>query len=94
MMLPPFSDVIEMSVISNDASKAYDEAKHIVDTLRMVSNKSTILGPAEALIFKKRDMYTFTIQIQAVEDSIIEKIKYIYPLYQNNKNISISIKRM
>ena len=44
-------------------------------------------------MFKRRDKYYYQIQIQAVEDSVIEKIKYIYPLYQNNKDIELSITR-
>ena len=44
--------------------------------------------------FKKNDIYRFVIQIQAVEDAVLNKIKYIYPLYQNNKDITLSITRM
>lgn len=93
-MMPPFSNVIEIRVSSKNAELAHNEAKIIVSNLNKVANASIILGPAEALIFKKNDVFTFTIQIQAVEDEVLEKIKYLYPLYQNNKDVSISITRM
>ena len=93
-MMPPFSNVIEIRVSSKNADLAHNEAKVIINNLNKVAKNSIILGPAEALIFKKNDIFTFTIQIQAVEDEVLEKIKYIYPIYQNNKDISISITRM
>lgn len=93
-LMPPFSNVIEIKVSSKNAELAHQEAKIIVNNLNKVANSSIILGPAEALIFKKNDIFTFTIQIQAVEDDVLEKIKYLYPLYQNNKDVSISITRM
>ena len=93
-MMPPFSNVIEIRVSSKNAELAHNEAKIIVDNLNKVANSSIILGPAEALIFKKNDVFTFTIQIQAVEDEVLEKIKYLYPIYQNNKDVTISITRM
>lgn len=92
--MPPFSTVIEIKVQSADANKAYEEAKLIVNNLKKVAKDSIILGPAEDMIFKKNNIFRFVIQIQAVEDSVLEKIKYLYPLYQNNKDITLSITRM
>ena len=93
-LMPPFSEFIEIKVSSLDAEKAYKEAKIIINSLKSVSKQSIILGPAEAFIFKKNDIFSFTIQIQAIDDAILEKIKYIYPIYQNNKDITITITRM
>ncbi|MGM9969551.1 MAG: primosomal protein N' [Anaeroplasma sp.] len=92
--LPPFSELIEIMVQSADASLAHKEATHIANSLKQIATKSTILGPVEAVIFKRNDIYRFTIQILIAEDAIIDKIKYIYPLYQNNKKITLSITRM
>lgn len=92
--MPPYSEVIEIVVSSKDANKAFNEAKIIVDNLKRVSNESIILGPAEHMVFKKNNIFRFVIQIQIVEEAVLEKIKYIYPLYQNNKDIDISISRM
>ena len=93
-LMPPYSEVIELMVESKDANIAHQEAKHIAESLKVVSNSSIILGPVEAPIFKKKDVFRFTIQIQAIEDSVLDKLKYIYPLYQNNKDIILSITRM
>lgn len=92
--MPPFSTVIEIKVQSHDANKAYEEAKIIVANLKKEAKSSIILGPTEDMIFKKNNIYRFVIQIQAIEDSVLDKIKYIYPLYQNNKDITLSITRM
>ncbi len=91
--LPPFSSLIEILVSSENRELCKIEANHIKDNLKSVSKASLILGPVEAPMFKRRDKYYYQIQIQAVEDSVIEKIKYIYPLYQNHKDIEISITR-
>ena len=92
-MLPPFSSLIEILISSLDINKCRKESEHIAIILRNESKDSLILGPVEAPMFKKRDRYYFQIQIQAVEEKIIEKLKYIYPLYQSNKDIEISISR-
>lgn len=93
-LMPPFSTVLEITVASKDCRQAHFEARHIADTLKSVAKVSLILGPAEAFIFKKRDLFHYTIQIQAVEDAVLDKLNYIYPLYQNNKEITLSITRM
>lgn len=92
-LMPPFSEVIELEVSSLNRYMARDEANHIANALRSVSKESRILGPTEAFLFKKKDKYYYVIQIQAIEDSVMDKINYIYPLYQNNKDISLSITR-
>ncbi|MBQ9124259.1 MAG: primosomal protein N' [Acholeplasmatales bacterium] len=92
--MPPYSSVIEIMVSSSDYRLAYNEAIHITADLKKSAAKSIILGPTEAPIFKKNNIYRYTIQIQAIEDSVIERIKYIYPLYQNNNDIELSITRM
>ena len=91
--LPPFSEMITIEVTSKDASLAYDEAKMIVDTLKDIDINSQILGPVEAPIFKKNDYFRFVITILALSDKIIDKINYLYPLYQNNKDVSLDITR-
>lgn len=92
--MPPFSNVIEIMVSSLDASKAHNEAKNIIYALNSVKIESEVLGPAEALPFKVNDIFRFTVQVKAMEDVVIEKIKEIYPMYQNNKDVDIKITRM
>ncbi len=93
-LMPPYSIAIEVKISSAKADMAYQEAKTIAENLKKVAKSSIILGPVEATIFKKKDIYSFILQIQAVEDAVLDKIKYIYPVYQNNKDVSISITRM
>ena len=92
-MLPPFSSMIELMVESKDANLAFEEAKKIVDKLKGVSKSSKILGPAEAPLFKKNDIFRFVITIMAIEDSVLNEIKNLYPIYQSDKNININITR-
>ena len=92
--MPQYSNVIEIMVTSADASKAYNETKNILFALNKVKIESEILGPAEALPFKVNDIFRFTVQVKAMEDTVIDKIKEIYPMYQSNKDVDIKITRM
>ena len=92
-MLPPFSNMIEIMVESKDASIAFEEAKKITNKLKELSKNSKILGPAEAPLFKKNDIFRFVITILAAEDIVLDEIKRIYPIYQNDKNITLNITR-
>ena len=91
--LPPFSSLIEIMVESKDASIAFDEAKKIVKRLKSLATNSKILGPSEAPLFKKNDIFRFVITIMAEEDIVLEEIKNLYPIYQNDKNINLNITR-
>ncbi len=92
-MLPPFSSMVELMIESKDASIAFEEAKKIVKRFKGLANLSKILGPAEAPLFKKNDIFRFVITIMAVEDVILDEIKKLYPMYQNDKMISLNITR-
>ena len=91
--LPPYSNLVEISVSSKDCNLAFNEAKIIITNLKKVAKESVILGPAEDFIFKKNDIFTFNIQIKILEDEVEDKIKEIYPYYQSNPNVNISITR-
>mgnify|MGYP003547882124 FL=1 len=93
-MMPPFSNLYEMMISSENKVEALKAAKLIVNTLRKDNKDSLIYGPLEATIFKKNDQYRYIIQIQAMDDKIIENIKNIYPTYQSSKDITLSITRM
>lgn len=92
-LMPPFSEIIEIDVSSLNKLKAKEEANRIVTSLKRESNKSIILGPTEAYLFRINDMYHYKITIQAIEDKVLEAISYLYPLYQDNKEINVTIKR-
>ena len=93
-LMPPFSNVIEIMIVSSDANLAHTEAKNMLYALNKVSKKSVILGPAQGLPFKVADRFRFTIQVKVLEDEVLEEIKKIYPMYQNNKDVDIIISRM
>ena len=90
-MLPPFSSLIELMIESADANIAYEEAKKIANRLKSKSKESKILGPAEAPLFKKNDIFRFVITIMALDDITLDEIKNLYPIYQNDKKISLNI---
>jgi len=92
--MPPFSECIEIMIKSLDKNKAYMEAYNILNGLKKVAKDSLILGPIEAHPFKKCDIYRYLIQIQALDDSVLEKIKDLYPIYQVNKDVSLDIRRI
>ncbi len=93
-LMPPFSNVIEIMVVSGDANMAHTEAKNMLYAISKVSKDSVILGPAQALPFKLADKFRFTIQVKVLEEAVLEEIKKIYPMYQNNKDVDIIISRM
>ena len=92
-LMPPFSEIIEIDVSGESKIKVHEEALRIATSLKRESQKSIILGPTEAYLFRINDMYHYTITIQAVEDKVLEAIRYLYPLYQDNKDINVMIKR-
>ena len=92
--LPPFSNLIEMMVSSMSLDVAKDNANKIVRYLSTNNEKSVILGPTEDYIFKKCDKYRYIIQVFAKDDLILDKIKYLYPEYKNNKECELEITRM
>lgn len=92
--MPPFSLSVEVVIQSNDQSLAYEEALNVIYALKLTAKDTEILGPAEGLPFKLNDVYRYTIQLKIIEDEVLEKLKEIYPLYQNNKDIDLKIIRM
>ncbi|MDE5715797.1 MAG: primosomal protein N' [Anaeroplasmataceae bacterium] len=92
--MPPFSSAIEISIESKDAQLAYEEALNIIYVTKKKARQSLVLGPAEALPFKIKDVFRYTIQLKIVEDDVLDAVKEIYPLYQDNKNVTIKITRM
>lgn len=92
--MPPFSEALMITISSFDANLAYEEAKIIATNLKKASIESKILGPVEADIFKKNDIFYFKIQVLAYEDSVLDMVKYLYPKYQSDKNVTLDIERM
>ena len=74
-------------------SQRLEEAKKIAKKLKEVSKDDNVLGPAEAPLFKKNDIFRFVITILADSDILLEEINNIYPIYQNDKNITVNITR-
>lgn len=94
-LMPPFSSYIKLIVSSKDKEIALAEANTIIKFLKKSNEgNSIILGPVKEYIFKLRDEFRFRIEIQATSDEVLNQIRYIYPLYQNNKKVNVSITRM
>ncbi len=81
-------------VESKNCIAAKEEVNRIAYALRSVAKQSEILGPAEGLPFKLNDVFRFTIQLKIVEDIVLDKLKEIYPIYQNHKEVNLKIARM
>ncbi len=92
--MPPYSLAIEVMVESKNCIAAKEEVNRIAYALRSVAKQSEILGPAEGLPFKLNDVFRFTIQLKIVEDIVLDKLKEIYPIYQNHKEVNLKIARM
>ena len=92
--LPPFSSLIELMIESKDCNLAFEEAKKITKGLKVkANNQNNVLGPAEAPLFKKNDIFRFIITVLADSDELLDEINKIYPIYQNDKNITLNITR-
>lgn len=92
--MPPYSLAIEVMVESKNYLAAKEEAQRVLYALKNVAEQSEILGPAEGLPFKLNDVFRFTIQLKIVEDIVLDKLKEIYPMYQNHKEVNLKIARM
>lgn len=91
--MPPFSEYIKIMVSSKDANIAYKEASTIRNYL-LKDKKSIVLGPSKDYIFKIRDEFRYNIEVHILSDIMMSYIDYIYPLYQDSKEVNISITRM
>ena len=93
-LMPPFSLMYEIMVSSENKQEAYKASKTIYTILAKDKNSSIVLGPNEHSLFKKNSLYRYVIQVQAMDENIIDKIKNIYPTYQADKEVRLSITRM
>lgn len=89
---PPFYEMVEIVVSSLEPNIAYLEAnrinKHLLSTAGV-----KILGPFKHHIFKVNDYYRYVINIRFKENSL-DILQYINSIYQNKKDMYISITRM
>ena len=94
LKMPPFSLAYEIMVSSPDPAKARLEAANIKTSLEMSKKTSLIYGPVKSNIFKVNNIYRYTITVLASDEEILDKIRKIYPLYQQNKDVDIDIRRL
>ena len=92
--MPPFSLVYELTLTSNDDKLASLEASNVLTSLSLKKKESKIFGPVKEKIFKLNDEYRYTITVFVKEDEILNSIEEIYPMYQQNKNVRLDIRRL
>ncbi|MGM9971321.1 MAG: primosomal protein N' [Anaeroplasmataceae bacterium] len=91
---PPFSVRVELLVSSSNKALALRTSNEIMAYLSEKALNSKIYGPAESFIFKLNNNYRYTITIKFKEDEMKDALLYISSVYQNKKDIIISITRM
>ena len=91
---PPFSSLVEIKISSKDKQIAYKESNIIKRYLDKHKVDSLVYGPAEAVIFRENDYYSYVISIKIEEEAIEDCLLFIVKEYQDNKNCYVNIKRM
>lgn len=91
-LTPPFSNLIQVIVSSEDKNKAYLE---IINVKKMILSQTTaqVLGPVNYYIFKVKDRYQYELTIK-LQDEDISILNIINQRFQSLKDCYISIKRM
>ncbi len=92
--LPPFSTILDLQISSEQADLAYREAQKIAHSIQLVSKTSSVLGPTEGYPFKKNNVFSFHVQVIVTEEEVMDKVQYIYPLYQAIKDVNLTITRV
>ena len=90
---PPYYYILGIKVCSKDYDKASKNATKIFSYLKNnIDNKSIILGPLTASIFKLNNIYRFQIIIKyKFDDKLFESVKFIDNMYINEKDIYLEI---
>lgn len=92
--MPPYSLVYEINIISTDDDLAKLEASNVLTSLKLKQKESIIYGPLKEKIFKINDEYRYKITVFIKEEELLKAIEDIYPLYQQNKNVRLDIRRL
>ena len=90
---PPYYYLISIKICSKDYDYASKNATKIYNYLKnSIDEKSIILGPSTANIFKLNNIYRFQIIIKyKFDDKLFDSIKFIDNMYINDKNIYLEI---
>ena len=90
---PPYYYLISIKICSKDYDYASKNATKIYNYLKNnIDEKSIILGPSTANIFKLNNIYRFQIIIKyKFDDKLFDSIKFIDNMYINDKNIYLEI---
>lgn len=92
MKNPPFTNLLEILVSSKYYKKAYIEANKIKKAILKESD-CIVLGPFEDYIYKLNNTYRYKLSIKFNDIDLYDTINDINEVYQNNKDVMISIKR-
>ena len=93
MKYPPYYYLVSLKIISKDYNVALKEANIISIYLKEnLDNKSIVLGPTTANLFKFNNNYRFQIVIKYRFDNKLKEIlKHLDYIYINNNNVSLEI---
>lgn len=89
---PPFKNLIQIIVSSEDKEEAY---KEIYEVKRLITLQTTaiVLGPVNYYIFKVKDKYQYELTIKLTDEDM-SILSLINQRFQKNRKVFISIKRM
>lgn len=89
---PPYYYLTSIKILSNDYDKASVESRKIGDYLRNNLQRSVILGPSVASIFKVNNIYRFQLIIKYKEDpSLYPILESLIEHYQSNRKVKVDI---
>lgn len=88
---PPFVKRVNILVSASTYNKAQEESNTITKIIKTMSKDIIIYGPCQASILKMNNMYRFTITLKFNNNDNLESLSYINEIYQNNKDILVSI---
>lgn len=89
---PPYFNLCLIEISGKDYSKCDVESKKIVSYLKQQLKNTTILGPSNALMPKKNNVYFIQVILKYKNTKeIIQKLKFIHEKYKTNNGVRVEI---
>ena len=92
MKYPPYYYLVSLNISSKDSKLALVEAKKCEKVCHKYLDKTIILGPSPAAIFKKQNIYHYQLILKyQYQDNIYEVLEKLVEYYATNNKVNLDV---